>query len=212
MLRKFSQDPVKNPGGWMGKNWKNSGYDVIAYFPEFPEGSGSEGIGPFRVDYAATFNDFITYTNKLQPVAIISFGQGSGPWEIEVNFPAYYSEFFSTGMIPSTVGEKIRFAIPESLKVNITRKSSLPLEKIQNEVNKLRDGPKAWIDKDGDAGSYLCGYLGYLATWYHDQHKSKVDPAQNLAAGFIHVGAGATNTEAAVEATLDGLLMDLPSN
>ena len=53
MLRKFSTNPDQNPGGWQGQNWEGRGYDVYAFFPEFPGGTGSnpKGNGDFEIDY-----------------------------------------------------------------------------------------------------------------------------------------------------------------
>ena len=52
MLRKFSTDPNQNPGGWQGENWEGRGYNIYAYFPEFPGGTGSnpKGEGDLEVD------------------------------------------------------------------------------------------------------------------------------------------------------------------
>src|SRR5262245_41383211 len=36
MIREFSNNPTQNPGGWIGGNWEGRGYNVYAYFPEFP--------------------------------------------------------------------------------------------------------------------------------------------------------------------------------
>ena len=40
MVRHFSNNPVQNPGGWVGGNWEGRGYDIYAFFPEFPHGVG----------------------------------------------------------------------------------------------------------------------------------------------------------------------------
>ena len=36
MLRPWSTNATQNPDGWIGKNWGDHGYDVHAFFPEFP--------------------------------------------------------------------------------------------------------------------------------------------------------------------------------
>ncbi len=36
MLRPWSTNPAQNEGGWVGANWGGHGYDVYAFFPEFP--------------------------------------------------------------------------------------------------------------------------------------------------------------------------------
>jgi len=47
MLRPWSTNPEQNPDGWTGENWRGTGYDVYAFFPEFPpDGDPSnDGIG-----------------------------------------------------------------------------------------------------------------------------------------------------------------------
>jgi pyrrolidone-carboxylate peptidase len=181
------------------KNWKNSGYDIYAYFPEFKKGE-TIGEGPFRVDFAATFNDFQKYTADLKPIAIIGFGKGAGPWEIETNFPAHYATWLRDGKLPSQVGVA-NGPVPASLAQNITRHGSLPESKIAEAVGAL-----AWVDRNGDAGDYLCGFLGYLSAWYHDEHPD------NVAAGFIHVNTDLKSAKAALDKTLDVLLEHLKSN
>src|SRR4030042_830390 len=76
MLRKFSTDPNHNPGGWQGENWEGRGYNIYAYFPEFPGGTGSnpKGTGDFEVDYQDVSADFWRITDQIHPVAIMSYG------------------------------------------------------------------------------------------------------------------------------------------
>src|SRR4030042_6619592 len=76
MLRKFSTDPNQNPDGWQGQNWEGRGYDIYAYFPEFPGGTGSnpKGNGDFEVDYQDVSADFWRITDQIHPVAIMSYG------------------------------------------------------------------------------------------------------------------------------------------
>ncbi|MCH9687888.1 MAG: hypothetical protein K0V04_41040 [Deltaproteobacteria bacterium] len=71
MLRSWSRDS-DNPDQWRGNNWEGRGYDVYAFFPEFPpdgdpnnDPHGSAGrIGSaesyLRVDYQDTSADFGT--------------------------------------------------------------------------------------------------------------------------------------------------------
>jgi len=214
ILREFSQNPAQNPGGWGGQNWEKSGYDVYAYFPEFPVGAGLVGVGDFRVDFAATYNDFMRVTGKLAPVAIIGFGQGNGPWEIETNLPSgYYSKWFKRGRLPSTIDVRTDYPVPRSLMRNTARSSSLPVDAIAAAVIE-HSGINAWVDRRGDAGSYLCGFLGHLAAWYHDEHSSPTDPIQNRGGGFIHVSGSLTNRDAvrATQATLRALIQTLNRN
>jgi len=50
MLRQFSNNPAQNPNGWVGGDWEGRGYNIYAFFPEFPQGLG-KGEGDFEVDY-----------------------------------------------------------------------------------------------------------------------------------------------------------------
>lgn len=210
MLRRFSTNPQQNPEGWIGRNYKNSGYDVYAYFPEFPAGTGSVGAGDFRVDYASAFNDFMRVTGDLQPVVIVSFGVGSGPWEMEAADVAYFQKMFESGNIPSVVGEKAQYPIPESLKAPVEYRSSLPLELIRDKVNALTGNrPQAWIDEKNGAGSFLCGFTAYLGGWYHAEHSDPNDPAYNAMAGFIHISTSKEEGARAVDATLEAILESL---
>jgi hypothetical protein len=163
MLREFSPLPEHNKNAWIGRNWQGLGYDVYAYFSEFKE-NDTVGTGDFEVEEKHTMNDLKKYTEKLSPVAIMSFGNGPGDWEIERNFPDY---FFNTG---------------------VTLHTSLPAEQIQDAVNHDSQLPfRAWINEQGDAGDYLCGYLSYLISAYHEKHSNPQDARYNVAAGFIHV-------------------------
>ena len=52
MIRHFSQDSILNPEGWQGENWRDSGYDIIAFFPEFEDpncNNCGQGYGDFRL-------------------------------------------------------------------------------------------------------------------------------------------------------------------
>lgn len=210
MLRKFSTERKQNPGRWVGKNWRRSGYDVYAYFPEYPNKKNTIGTGDFRVDFAATYNDFMKFTRKHKPVAILNFGRGDGPWEIEAIYPPHYQKMFVEEKIPSTIGLKTIYPIPDSLKENVVRRSSLPLEAIAHAVNTTAGAPRARVDYAEGAGDYLCGFLGYLSSWYHDQHAESDDPAHNVMAGFIHVdNRSSASAKLAVDATLKVVIQEL---
>jgi len=211
MLRRLSPSPVQNPEGWLGKNWRGSGFDVYAYFPEFPEGSGIVGEGDFRVDYASTFNDFMKFTAELAPIAIVSFGEGEGPWEIEGIYPNEYLDLFRHG-IPSEVGERVRYAVPASLKQDVPYYSTLSMVEIAAAVNNIPNGPRAWIDDSGGLGGYLCGFLGYLGAWYRAKHSDPADPKFAAMSGFIHVKSDLNGARAAAEATLEVVVKNLPRN
>ncbi|MGZ3693260.1 MAG: hypothetical protein ACXWQO_03580, partial [Bdellovibrionota bacterium] len=157
---------------------------VKAYFPEFAE-NDSRGHGDFEVDYSDTKADLERITGEIHPVALISFGQGQGPWEVEQNFPDFWNH-------------------------GATLHSTLPVNEIAAAVNGAGT-LRAWVDKDGDPGDFLCGYLSYIGAQYRAKHAdhSMVDYMQ--AQGFIHVGTGysAEQYRNAVHATLRALISRL---
>ena len=206
MLRDLSP---KSPR-WKGRDWQGTGYDVYAYFPERTEETGGVGEGDFRVDFAAVYNDFTRVTSELKPVAILSFGAGEGPWEIEGVYHPHFAEWFRRGEIPSAIGVKVRHAIPASLAERVTRRSTLPMEEIRSAVAALgAGGLRPWIDRDGGAGDYVCAFTGYLESWYQSQHADPADPAHVKAAGFIHVNGSRAKAEASMLATLGALVRSL---
>jgi len=197
MLRPFSADPTVNPDGWQGKNWENTGYDVYAYFPEFPGGTrkNPKGDGDFEVDYQDTRADFDRITEQVKPSIIISYGAGGGPWEIEVNalwFDKWYNDFLEPTQPDPWKGE----GEPKPLK------ATLPVEKIREVVQAVAPDLKVWIDYDGDPGNFLCNYMAYLGMQYQAEHD------HCKAAGFIHVGTKVDLDTAikASEATLRAVL------
>lgn len=206
MLRELSP---KSPH-WKGRNWRGTGYDVYAYFPERTGETGGVGEGDFRVDFAAVYNDFTRVTAELKPVAILSFGAGEGPWEIEAVYHPHFADWFRTGEIPSAVGERVRFPVPASLGERVPRRSTLPMEEIRSAVAALGDkGLRPWIDRDGGAGTYVCAFTGYLESWYQAEHSDPADPAHVKAAGFIHVNGSRARAEASMLATLGALVGSL---
>jgi hypothetical protein len=215
MLTRLSPNPSLNPQGWLGKNWENSGLDIYAYFPQFPDPNNSVGVGDFPVDYAGTFNDFFKYTDLLNPVAIVSFGNGPG-WQIEKNYPPYFADMFKSDQIPSFTSIVPAYPVPETLKAPVTYHSSLPMEAIASAVNAL--GLKtihAYINETGDAGNYLCGFISYLEGWYHTQHSNPIDPSYNAMSGFTHVSSEQVEeswvaTEATLREVVKGLRVHFP--
>lgn len=194
-----------------GKNWRGLGYDVYAVFPTNTEKDGV-GEGEFRVDFASVYNDFMRITGELKPVAILSFGAGQGPWELERVFYPHFTDWFLRGEIPSTVGVKTLYPVPSSLKQNVERRSSLPLERIQGAVEKIGDaGLRPWIDEQGGAGDYVCAFTGFLETWYESEHRDPSDEAHVKAAGFIHVDGDEARAKASMEASLEALILSLDS-
>jgi pyrrolidone-carboxylate peptidase len=186
MLTPFSTDPELNPNGWEGENWEGLGYDIYSYFPK-------PGVytGIFEVDYQDTWEDFWNVTNQIHPFAIISFGAGDGPWEIEYNARNLdlwlnddKSPYQPTPCPPD-----------DTQSVGYIRHSSLPVQQIEAAVNNLTT-IEAWVDWDGNPGKYLCEYIAYLGMWYQNIHNTTNDPNPCRVAGFIHVNSGVSATEA----------------
>jgi pyrrolidone-carboxylate peptidase len=186
MIAPFSTDPVLNPNGWKGKNWEGLGYDIYSYFPK-------PGIytGMFEVDYQHTWEDFWNVTSQIHPIAIISFGAGDGPWEIEYN--ARNLDVWLNDDKPPLQPTPCP---PDNTEpVGYIRHSSLPVQQIQDAVNN-QTTIRAWVDWHGDPGAYLCEYIAYLGMWYQNTHNTTVDPYPCRTAGFIHVNAGVDVQEA----------------
>jgi pyrrolidone-carboxylate peptidase len=187
MLNEFSTNPDLNPYGWIGGNWEDRGYDIYSYFPEFPDGVG-QGVGDFEVDYQDTSADFWRIVEEIHPVAIVTFGVGSldRSWEVE----------WRTRNLDSWVGdyEEPRQPTPSppdpTVPADYIRYSTLPMESIVDAVNADYDelAIDAYVDYTGNAGGFLCEYIGYHASWYQDLHSNPDDPYLNVAAGHIHVG------------------------
>jgi hypothetical protein len=208
MLRQFSTSPVQNPGGWVGENWEGRGYNIYAFFPEFPGGMG-KGEGDFEVDYQDTSADFWRITGEVNPIAIITFGRSSNDnidWEVESRHQNrsswwfdYQSPFFPTPSPPD-----------DSVAANYTRYSSLPMQAIVDAVAAAGVGLNPYIS-DNYGGNFLCEYIGYHGIWYHDMHAGAGDSAWNVAGGHIHVGglAGLSDTIEATEITLRTLITHL---
>jgi len=181
MIAPFSLDPELNPDGWIGDNWQEMGYDVFSYFP-----MPGEYTGDFEVDYQDTWEDFWDIVAELEPIAIISFGAGTGPWEIETKARNL------TNWVPDNEIPYMPTPNPpdDTVPVGFIRYSTLPYYDIEEQVDS-NTTLNAWIDFNGYAGAYLCEYMFYLGTWYQGTH----DPTNDLdtpclAAGFIHVNSG----------------------
>ncbi len=180
MIRELSDDLTVNPNGWQGRNWENSGYDVYAFFPEFPEGTEKEpwGKGDFEVDYQAARRDFERLTERLKPTVILCYGRGDGPWEIETKAvfrEAWHNDYWP----PQQPDWPEGFDYAKGAELALT----LPAAEIERAVRSSVPGLKVWVDHDGDPGGFICGYLAFLAADYQLRHSGKCK-----AAGFIHVG------------------------
>lgn len=201
MLRQFCQDGELNPDRWAGENWEGRGYDIVSFYPA-PDGVYT---GILEVDYQDTSEDFWQLVETVRPIAIMSFGAGAGPWEVEVNArnldqwtPDYAEPFLPTPNPPD-----------DSVELDFIRHSTLPVEDIANRVNALdlpgigTDG--AWIDTHGHPGGFLCEFMAYHGMWYQAIND------ECLMAGFTHVHPGVplesatTATEEALRALIDAL-------
>ncbi len=198
MLRQFSPNPDQNPDGWVGDNWEGLGYNIYAFFPEFPHGLG-KGEGDFEVDYQKTSHDWWYYTELLEPIAVISFGRAfnNHKWTLEGgarNHPM--NDWFDDYEAPF----KPDITLPiVSEPPNFDRFSSLPMDDIVVALNDAQVPVAPEITKL-DASKFLCNFIGYHASWYHDTHSAPDNPARNVASGHVHVGHAMT-LETAVWAT-----------
>lgn len=200
MIRPFSKNPDQNPDGWAGANWEGRGYDVYSFFPEFPDGLG-QGVGDFEVDYQDTSADFWRIAAAIDPVAIITFGRGNNDHSWELEWRARNLE--REGWVRDYTAPRRPSPSPpdSSVPPGHIRYSSLPMHDIADAVNAVADlSVDAFVDETGDAGAFLCEYVAYHASWYHDLHASPSDPSWNVAGGHIHVG-GQVSVEDAMLAT-----------
>ncbi len=192
MIAPFCTDSYLNPSGWIGKNWENRGFDLYSFFPE----PGSY-TGVFEVDYQNVWKDFWHIADSIKPVAIVSFGAGAGPWEIETiarNLNQWVNDY--------KVPRQPTPSPPDStVSTNYARKATLPLKEIKTAV--IRETPvSAWIDSAGNPGAFLCEYIAYLGMWYQSIHRSPTDPSQCQMAGFIHVSDRQVTLNQGKEATI----------
>ncbi len=199
MLRRFSPNPSQNPEGWIGENWEGRGYNIYAFFPEFPQGLG-KGEGDFEVDYQDTSADFWPITAMVAPIAMITFGRGqmNNSWEVERRQRNLAEDQWVDDYLEPL---KPTPAPPEQSKpAGYVRYSTLPTAAIATAVNSAGLGINAYVDTTGFCGAFLCEYLAYHGVWYNDLHWSPTDPQWNVAAGHIHVG-GLLTIEQATAAT-----------
>ena len=136
-------------------------------------------------------------------MAILSYGQGAGPWELEnyaVNRSSWSNSGYSGYPNPSP---------PDStMLAGSKRYSTLPMGAIRDAINSAGIGVDAWIDNNGP-GAFLCAYMAYHDMWYQSLHSSESDPYRCIAAGFTHVSGSLTPAQAiaasdiALRATID---------
>lgn len=197
MLREFSDNAVQNPGGWIGGNWEGRGYDVFAFFPEFPNGIG-RGQGDFEVDYQDTSNDWWPLVAQLQPIGIITFSRANttNGWELEGGNRTYVASQWTPDYLaptrPTPELPIMQFEPPLT-----ERYSTLPFAAIIAAVQAsgANVNPFSTVIDDG---RFLSNFIGYHGCWYHALHASPSDPAWNIAAGHIHVGQGTALNDARI--------------
>lgn len=210
MIRRFSTNPAQNPDGWIGEDWNGSGYNVYAFFPEFPGSTGpnyGQGVGDFEVDYQDTSADWERIVPTINPAAIITFSRGgSGSnWEIEsrlqMHAPSNWLRDFSSPARPT-----LDMPIFDTLVPDQWYDSSLPMQGIMDAVNNAGIGIDAYIDDTG-GGRFLSEFIG-LQGLRHQILNGNPDAAfRSFAAGHIHVGIDTPEADAnlATELTLEQL-------
>jgi hypothetical protein len=230
MLRPWSTNPAQNPDGWIGEDWGGHGYDVYAFFPEFPPDGdptddeigdpGAVGSPDFdlRVDYQATSSDFWRIVDELQPVILMTTSRGGEiGWEVEAiegghgmgmgGDPAmdwasdkYGDEWFPT---QATIEARSWDAI-STYRAGETLPSQLPIDAIVDATAAL--GLTDVVVDPETSGNFLSGFLGLHGLYYNAQAPF------NVAAGHIHVGFGlpVEDASALIEASLEAVLQAHP--
>ncbi|QDV07721.1 hypothetical protein Poly30_32510 [Planctomycetes bacterium Poly30] len=208
-VRRFSQNPTKNPGGWVGSDWMGRGYDVVSYFPEFNNPNCSncgKGFGDLEVDYQDTTADFARITDIHRPIAIITFSRGGAfrEWEVESN------QFNYSFWIDDFVAPRQPTPAPPDSTVasHATRLSALPMQEIVDDIDASGLGLNAFICYTQGGGGYLSEFIAYQGVWYQARHADPSQPDWCIAAGHIHVGAqiGWADASSAVDVSLTSLV------
>lgn len=210
MIRRFSDNPVQNPQGWIGENWEGRGYNIYAFFPEFPNGGPNygRGVGDFEVDYQDTSNDWWAIVPALSPIALITFSRAGADhdWEMEGGNRTYaanqWNNDYLTPLKPTPELPIMMFEPPGT-----ERFSTQPMQAIVDAVSQQVPTLTAYIEPI-DNGAFLSNFIGYHGNWYHDLHADPADPLYNIAGGHIHVGSSMSMDEAiaATEVTLRVLI------
>ena len=187
MIRHFSQNSDLNPEGWQGENWRNLGFDVISFFPEFnpPDCTNcGQGYGDLEVDYQDTSQDFWRIIDEVKPSGIITFSKGfnNNSWELEsnvYNWVNWYSDYTSP-LYPTPSPPD------DSFLDNGNRGTALPITLIEEVLDNSDINVNCYVDLNGDAGRFLSEFMGYHGMWYHQSSINTENPC--LLSGHIHVG------------------------
>ena len=211
MLRQFSTDERLNPEGWKGRNWRNHGFDIFSYFPEFDPSleltdSPGQGEGDFQVNYRKTLQDFTRLTDKHQPCAIVVFSRGERhkDWEVEAGARNWGRDRWRADF----EGGRPNPAPPDtSQPPDSWRSTTLPHAEIIARVNR-ETGIDAQFDPTNSVGRFLSEYIGYLALKYQAEHRDSNEPFMCAVAGHIHVSKSVPLDEAtlATEITLEEVM------
>jgi hypothetical protein len=201
MLRQFSPDPNQNLSTWVGENWEGRGYNVYAFFPEFPGGTGTnpKGNGDFEVDYQDTTGDWWPLMEAIKPIGIITFSRANTTkgWELEGGNGNYVSSLWSNDYLDP---KKPLSDAPMMLEPPPNQRfSSQPIDRI---IAAVTDSG-ADVDPFSttiDSGRFLSNYIGYLGNWWKDLHDDPNAPDRCYVGGHIHVGRS-TNLPDAILAT-----------
>ena len=212
MLRHFSQNLDLNPDGWQGENWRDLGFDVVSYFPEFnpPDCNNcGQGYGDFEVDYQDTSEDFWNIINEVKPTGIITFSRGynNNSWELEsnvYNHPSWIADYTAPVYPTPTPPD-------DSVFPGHNRGSGLPLNTLEEILDNSDIDVNCYIDVNGDAGRFLSEFMGYHGMWYHQDNIDSDWPC--LSGGHIHVGGQLTTRVAkdAAELTIETVITYLNS-
>ncbi len=198
MLRHFSQNLELNPDGWQGENWRDSGFDVVSFFPEFdpPDCNNcGQGYGDFEVDYQDTSSDFWRIIEEVKPSGIITFSRGfnNNSWELEnnvYNWTNWYADY-TPPLYPTPSPPD------DSVADNHNRGTALPIHLIEEVLDNSDININCYIDQNGDAGKFLSEFMGYHGMWYHQSSLESDMPC--MLGGHIHVG-GQLSTRTAKDA------------
>ncbi len=212
MLREWSADADRNPRGWQGGNWRGLGFDVYAYFPEFPPdgdptndqigdvGSVGSEVSDLRVDYQDTSEDFWRIVDTHRPVVLITTSRGGDiAWELEAlegghggptGLPAedWISDRNGAGLPARSSIDPRSWALISRYRAGRQLASTLPLRALVREIAFLDRGT-VQIDR-ATSGNYLSGFLGLHGLGYQARTPGV------LMAGHIHVGRHVTVADA----------------
>ena len=228
MLREWSPNAAQRTGPWRGANWRQHGFDVYAFFPEFkPDGNpmndpfGSDGwVGSadsdLKVDYQATSADFWRLMDHYQPQILITTSRGGKiGWEIEAlegghagDGPTAAADWLADKhgdiSLPTQASIEPRsWQAISQYREGRTVPSQLPVASILEATAHLGVATVA-VDESGTSGNYLSGFIALHGLYYN------LTNPNNLAAGHIHVGidVSATDAQSLMQATLDAVLSE----